>query len=50
LTHTVDAILHHSTNLGSIRWPQIRWDECRRLPLQQLDCLACTVLLEYFTR
>ena len=58
----VDAILHHSSNLviywveiWAIRRPQIRWDECRRLPLQQLDCLACpvrqcTVLLEHFTR
>jgi len=44
----VDAILHHFTNLAiywveiwAIRRPQIRWDECRRRPLQQLDCLAC---------
>jgi len=39
----VDAILHHSTNLSIywvdiwvIRRPQIRLDECRHLPLQQL--------------
>ena len=46
----VDPILHHSPNLA-IYWveiwaiwrPQIRWDECGRLPLQQLDCLACPV-------
>ena len=46
----VDAILHYSTNLviylveiWAIRRPQIRWDKCRRLPLQQLDCLVCPV-------
>jgi len=44
----VEPILHHSPNLAvywvemwAIRRPQIRWDECGRLPLQQLDCLAC---------
>jgi len=46
----VDPILHHSLNLAiylvkiwAIRRPQIRWDECGRLLLQQLDCLACPV-------
>jgi len=54
LTYSTNFVIYW-VEIWIIRRSEIKWDECGRLPLLQLDCLACpvrrcTVLLEHFTR